>query len=211
KVDGTVSAELEKEITIRKLSDFEGELRESRASVAETERRIASLERQQASTPSRLTTQIRTTDNAVLLQEMKSTLLTLELKRTELLGKFAPEYPPVQEVETQIAQAREALTGAEGNPVREEVTDRDTTHEWITGELAKARAELSSLQARVAATAQIVDRYRAQARQLNEAGIRQQDLLRSAKTAEENFLLYSRKQEEARISDALDRNRILNV
>ncbi len=31
------------------------------------------------------------------------------------------------------------------------------------------------------------------------------------KTAEENYLLYQRKQEEARISDALDRKRIVNV
>ena len=31
------------------------------------------------------------------------------------------------------------------------------------------------------------------------------------KTAEENYLLYKKKQEEARISDALDRTRIANV
>ena len=31
------------------------------------------------------------------------------------------------------------------------------------------------------------------------------------KSAEENYLLYGRKQEEARISDALDRTRIANV
>ena len=32
-----------------------------------------------------------------------------------------------------------------------------------------------------------------------------------AKTAEENYLLYSHKQEEARVSDALDQQRIVNV
>ena len=31
------------------------------------------------------------------------------------------------------------------------------------------------------------------------------------KTAEDNYLLYQKKQEEARISDALDRTRIANV
>lgn len=207
--NGVASAQLEKEITVHKLNDFESELRQTRAAITESEQRIRALESQKSATPQRLTTQVRTSDNALLLQQMKSTLLTLELKRTELLSKFAPDYRPVQEVEAQIAQTREALANAK--TLREETTDRDTTHEWLTGELAKARAELSALQGRVTATSGIVDTYRKQVRRLNEMEIAQGDLIRSAKTAEQNYLLYSTKQEEARISDALDRQRIVNV
>jgi uncharacterized protein involved in exopolysaccharide biosynthesis len=39
----------------------------------------------------------------------------------------------------------------------------------------------------------------------------QQDLMRAAKADEDNYLLYLRKREEARIGDALDERRILNV
>ncbi len=39
----------------------------------------------------------------------------------------------------------------------------------------------------------------------------QQDLMRTAKADEDNYLLYLRKREEARIGDALDERRILNV
>ncbi len=39
----------------------------------------------------------------------------------------------------------------------------------------------------------------------------QQDLKRAVKTQEENYLLYERKREEARINEALDRRGILNV
>jgi len=209
--NGVVAADLEKEITVRRLSEFEAGLRQTQAAITETEQRIRVLEQQVASTPARLTTAVKTADNPYVLQQMKTTLLNLELKRTELLSKFAPDYRPVQEVEAQIAQAREALQSAEQNPVREETTDRDTTHEWLVGELAKARAELSTLHARVTASSQVVSTYREQARQLNTTGIVQQDLIRAAKTAEENYLLYSRKQEEARISDALDQQRIVNV
>ena len=46
---------------------------------------------------------------------------------------------------------------------------------------------------------------------MDEKGIVQQDLLRTVKTDEENYLLYQRKREEARMTDALDRTRILNV
>ncbi len=211
RTSGVVAGDLEKEITVRRLNDFEAGLQQTQAAIKETEQRIHVLEQQVDSTPARLTTQVRTADNPYVLQQMKTTLLNLELKRTELLSKFNPEYRPVQEVEAQIAQAREALENAERNPSREETTDRDNTHEWLVGELARARAELSTLQARLAANSEIVTTYREQVRHLNETGIQQQDLIRAAKTAEENFLLYSRKQEEARISDALDQKRIVNV
>jgi uncharacterized protein involved in exopolysaccharide biosynthesis len=208
---GSVAPDVERELVLRKLNDFESDLRQTRAAIASTENRIITLEDEQKSRPARLTTQMRTADNPLLLQQMKSTLLTLELKRTELISKYDPNYKLVQEVEAQIVQTREALAKAEANPVREEVTDRDTTHEWLTGELAKARAELTSLKGRLYATAQTIESYRKQARDLNDAAIRQQDLIRQAKAAEENFLLYSRKQEETRISEALDQKRIINV
>jgi uncharacterized protein involved in exopolysaccharide biosynthesis len=56
-----------------------------------------------------------------------------------------------------------------------------------------------------------IHEYRERAAQLDEKSATQQDLRRTLKTAEDNYLLYSRKQEEARISDALDRTRIANV
>src|SRR5437667_9290889 len=208
---GVVAGDLEKDLTVRRLNDFEAGLQQTQAAIKETEQRIRILEQQVDSTPARLTTQVKTADNVYVLQQMKTTLLNLEMKRTELLTKFTPEYRPVQEVEAQIAQASEALENAERNPSREETTDRDNTHEWLVGELARARAELSTLQARLAANSEIVKTYRGQVRRLNETGIQEQDLIRAAKTAEENYLLYSRKQEEARISDALDQKRIVNV
>jgi uncharacterized protein involved in exopolysaccharide biosynthesis len=41
--------------------------------------------------------------------------------------------------------------------------------------------------------------------------VEQQSLQRTAKTEEDNYLLYLRKREEARIGDALDERQILNV
>ena len=57
----------------------------------------------QTSTPTRLTTQVKKGDNAQVLQNLKSTLLTLEMKRTELLTKYQPTYPLVVEIDKQIA------------------------------------------------------------------------------------------------------------
>jgi uncharacterized protein involved in exopolysaccharide biosynthesis len=211
KEQNVVAPQIEKEIVLRKLSEFAASLKQTQASIQETEQRLRTLEAQAAVIPARQTTQVKTSDNPYLLQQMKSALLTLELRRTELLTKFDPSYRTVQEVEAQIAQTREALAAAEKNPWKEETTDQDATHEWVKSELAKARAELAGLEARETATTRTVDSYRQLSQQLNQKEILQQVLMRSAKTAEANYLLYVRKQEEARISDALDHKRIVNV
>jgi uncharacterized protein involved in exopolysaccharide biosynthesis len=209
--DGVVAAAMEKEITVRKLNDFDGELQKTRAVIAETEQRIVALQALEASTPDRLTTQVRTLDSPILLQQLKSTLLNLELKRSELLSKFTPDYRLVQDIDVQIAQTRQALENEQSHPLHEQTTDRDATHEWIRSELAKARAERDGLRAQAKTTAETLTTYRSRARQLNQSEIVQEDLIRAAKLAEDNFLLYSRKQEEARIQDALDQRRIINV
>jgi len=138
-------------------------------------------------------------------------LLTLELKRTELLTKYQPNYPLVTEVDKEIADTKSALAKEEGTPVSEETTDRNPTYQWINEELAKAKSDLSGLQARETATQAIVNVYNNNARVLDEKGLLQQDLLRTQKANEDNYLLYLKKGEEARIATALDQTRILNV
>jgi uncharacterized protein involved in exopolysaccharide biosynthesis len=208
---GAVSPEIQKSLVLQTATQFEAALRQTQASIAQTKERMRALEGLAAATPSRLTTTDRKSDNSQLLQQLKSSLLTLELQRTELLNKFEPSYRPVQQVEAQIAQARAAIAAEEKAPVREETTDRNPTYQWVDEELAKARADLASYQAQAAATTRIVRDYRSSALLLDQKDIEQQDLIRTVKADEANYLLYLSKREEARISDALDDRRIANV
>jgi uncharacterized protein involved in exopolysaccharide biosynthesis len=206
-----VSAKLEKEVALQKLAEFDGTLKQTLASIAETQQRIRVLQEQTATIPTRMVTQVHNADDAALLSQIRSNLLTLELKRTELLGKFEPSYRPVQEVDAQIAQTRVTLAAAEKSQLHDETTDRDPTYEWVREELTKSKADLASLQARAKATAMTVRLYRENARSLEQNEVIQDDLTRTVKATEDNYLLYLRKEEEARISDALDRKRIINV
>jgi uncharacterized protein involved in exopolysaccharide biosynthesis len=53
--------------------------------------------------------------------------------------------------------------------------------------------------------------YERRTRDLARNSIEEQRLLRNVKAAEESYLLYRRKREEARIGDALDERGIINV
>jgi uncharacterized protein involved in exopolysaccharide biosynthesis len=209
--ENVVAPALEKEITVQKLADFEASLRSSQVAIGETKKRIGGIKAQLATVPAREQAQIRTADNSLLLQQLKTTLLNLELKRTGLLANFKPDYRPVREVEKEIGATTAAIRSADSSPIREETTDRDPTHEWLRSELAKAQTELDGLEARSTATALVVSSYEDRARAIDKKETEQSSLVREQKTAEDNYLLYLHKAEEARISDALDQKRIVNV
>jgi uncharacterized protein involved in exopolysaccharide biosynthesis len=206
-----VAPQVSRDMTLQKLSEFRSSLEQTRADVAATEQRIKTLEKQAGVTPERLTTSTRKLDDAQVLQSLKTTLMSLQLKRTELLTKYQPSYPLVQEVNKEIGETQAAIVNEEAKPLNEQTTDRNPTYAWINEELAKAKADYTSLQAKAGAEQAIVASYEDRARDLANKDLTQQDLLRTVKTDEENYLLYLHKQEEARMSEALDRTRILNV
>ena len=209
RAQNTVSAEAEKAAAQLKLADFQANLRQTYSAIAATTERIRTLTAQMASTPNRLTTQVRT--DPILLQQLKSNLLTLQLKRTELAGKYAPSQRAIRELESQIAETEAAIAQEESTPLHEDTTDRNPTYQWLSEDFAKSTTELASLRAQAAALEQQVDTYRSDLLTLDRKDLEQQDLLRNVKSQETNYLLYVNKREQARISDALDRNGIVNA
>ena len=172
---------------------------------------VRNLERQLASTPPRITTELRHSDNAVLMQQLKSSLVNLELQHTDLMHKYAPTDRQVKEVEQQIEQVKSTIAAQEKAPVKEEATNENPTFALVREELVKARAELASLRALSTSYTKVGAAYQSSAIERDQKQLEQQELLRNVKTAEQNYLLYLNKKEEARISDAFDQKRIVNV
>jgi uncharacterized protein involved in exopolysaccharide biosynthesis len=140
---------------------------------------------------------------------MKNTLLSLEIKRSDLASKYQPDYPPLVELDREIADTRATISGEK--PLSDITTDQNPAFGWIDAELVKSKAELRGYEAKAAETERLAHEAQANAQKLEIQGVEQQDLLRAAKTAEDRYSLYSRKREDARITDAFDEQRILNV
>lgn len=211
KETGVVSADLERDSALKQADEFDADARHAQTTLLETEQRITALRSELRSMQPRMTTTVRSSDNPQLLGQLKSTLLNLQLKRTELLAKYEPTYRLVQDVDRQIADASSAIQAEDSKPIRDETTDQNPDYEWVQAELTKEQTNLSGLRARAAAATSVAAQYHQAAQRLSREGIHQQDLLRAAKTQEQNYLLYVSKREEARTSDALDQRGILNV
>ena len=208
---GLVTAQAEKDTSVPKLAEFELDMRQTQAAIPATEEHVRALETMLAKTPNRVTTQLHTSDNGALMQQLRSSLVNLEQQRVDLTNKYAPGDRMVREVDTQIEQVKAAIDAQQKTPLREETSDQNPTYEFLSQELAKARSDLVALRAKAQSATRIDRDYRQTLVDRDQKQLEQEALLRDVKTAEANYLLYLNKREEAHISDAFDRNRILNV
>jgi uncharacterized protein involved in exopolysaccharide biosynthesis len=209
--EGLITDQGDKDSVAPRLAEFEFNLRQTQAAIPRAEENVRNLESQLGRTAPRITTELRNSDNAVLMQQLKSSLVNLELQHTDLTTKYAADDRQVKEVEQQIAQVKAAIETHQKAPLKEEVTNENPTFELLHQELVKARAELASLRALATSYGKVGTTYRGEAVDRDQKQLEQGSLLRDLKTAEQNYLLYLNKREEARISDAFDKMRIVNV
>jgi len=109
------------------------------------------------------------------------------------------------------AKIQVSLEAEDLKPLRDETTERDPDYQWAHSEGLKSQVELQALNQRHAIAQTQISGYRFSAQRLGESAIIQRDLEQKLKAAEDKYLLYLNKREEARIGDSLDENGILNV
>ena len=193
------------------LAASEASLYQAQQAIAADEKRIDNIKEQLKVTPARSSTSEASMSANLLLENLGTQLLAAQVKRSQLLMKYDPNYPLVKEVDQEIAETQDAITNAEKAKYVNQTTDRDPTYELLREDQAKTEADLASGKATAAALANSIRGIRAQTVQLDQDAVKQAALVREAKADEGNYLLYLNKREQERTSDALDQKRIANV
>ncbi|WP_263353199.1 GumC family protein [Acidicapsa acidisoli] len=208
---GSVAPDLQRTDLDLQLANFIGKVHATEEAIAADQKRIQSDQEQMKMTPQRSTTQLASSPADLLLQQLGASLLAAETKRSQLLLKYDPSYPLVQEADRELAETKAAFEKAEQTKYVTEDSNVDPTYELLREDLAKSQADLAAQQASLAANKASVANMQSQMVQLAEKGLDQSDLVREQKANEENYLLYLSKREQERTSDALDKTRIENV
>jgi uncharacterized protein involved in exopolysaccharide biosynthesis len=188
-----------------------GQMHATEQAIAADEQRILNDRQQMKVTPERSATKQDSDAANLLLQNLGSSLLAAETKRTQLLLKYDPSYPLVKEADQEVAEAQAAIAQAEKTPYINQETDRDPTFELLREDRAKTEADLAAQHANLMAVKRSIQSLQTQMADLDQKAVTQQDLERDVKANEDNYLLYLSKREQARTSDALDKTRIANV
>ncbi len=206
-----VSISQQKELGLSKFTETQARWNDLNGAIKETDRRIAEIESQLGKTENRISTQKRVIPNQDSVERFNTMLVELRNRRTQLLAKFQPEDRLVKEVEEQIRTTEAALAKAAQTTYSEQASDLNPLRQSLESELTKAKVEqVGRFALRDNLSAQ-VRQYKDELEKLGGATTQHDDLSRQVKQADDTYQLYAQKQEESRISDELDKQKISNV
>lgn len=187
--------------------------RRQSATEAEVEKRrltVIALRVRLAQEPERLASANRfNLDPAI--EEIETSLVALQLERDALIQDFKPENSRVRDLEARIVLAEERLEEIQVQRGGINRTELSQVHQDLKSQLLSAEAQLVGARAEHAALQELVDRYRLEISDLSTKSLGLTRLRREAKAAEDTYLLYRKKHEEARISVAMNEQEIVDV
>ena len=117
----------------------------------------------------------------------------------------------IRSIRSPIAQGEEAKLSEQSSTPQEIAVDVNKTIEKLSDDLRKAQFDLIGHQAQEEARAELVSKVKRQLRQVEQNSPTYDALKKRYELTQNNYLLYLKKQEEARISEALDREKVSNV
>jgi uncharacterized protein involved in exopolysaccharide biosynthesis len=208
---GIVLIQEQKQMMLRHIMDTEAELDETRASIEQARGRRATLERQLDTVPARVLTQSRVVPNEYSVERLQTMLAELRNRRTELVTNLRPEDRLVREVDQKITDTSAALKHAQDLTAVEQTTDANPLHKNLEDEHLQNELALPGLEAKKAYLTDSLASWRSRVEGLDRAGSVNDALTREVSQAENNLVLYTKKQEEARIADSLDRQKFANI
>jgi len=181
--------EEEQSILLRQEADLRTELNRTLSQEAEIENRIRHL----AKTPE--TIPLNRNDDT--MENLEAKLVELEIQEHELLTKYSDESRLVRRIRNEIQMVRRRLD--------------EHRMEIVQQEILRNEAELQSIKAKEETQrAQLAD-FRKKHGKLNRIEMKFGRLREEVEVDRQNYRLYLTKFEEARISDAMDRQKIANV
>lgn len=201
----------QKELTLRSLVETKSRLKDLNGKIKENEKRIAEFGKQLNGMDERITTQNRMIPNQYSAERLNTLLVELRNRRIELLAKFHPNDRIVKEVNDQIEETSEALRQATSVTAIEKSSDVNPLRQALMGDLAKVKVEQAGLIALQTNLSEQVAQYESKLTSLEQATPVHENLTRQVKKKAETYQLYAKKQEESRINDALDEQKISNV
>jgi uncharacterized protein involved in exopolysaccharide biosynthesis len=151
------------------------------------------------------------TDRSQTLQLLTQGLASLQLKRQDLASRYGESYPPIQELDRQIAETKakiaavptreDSLVRAAVNPLYESAKAQQVA---LSGELAGLQAREAQLETAGAATD-------ARIKTLIAEATTYRDLKRNRDVLDDAYRSFVKSAESAQLADVSERNRAANV
>lgn len=202
---------IEKDLALRQALDFEAEWRKANVMKAQAEARVATQRNALTSIPEHVVSEDRSLLNQTAIGGLRARVLELQLKRSDLLQRYQPDSRLVREADEELAKAKAMLDAEVGSPLHEQTTSLNKLSERLQEDLATDHTTLSASSAYSDGMKREFEEYQGRLRTLEKQSVTLQALDRQRREAEDSYLLYKKRFEEARMQAQLDRTHVVNV
>lgn len=173
-------------------------------------RRLEALRAQLAETPVEIDFSKEIQQNPARAR-YKAQLAELEIKRAEALQKYLPTDRHVQDLEQQIAELKERMVAEKPTVVGKATVRRSGLHDELKRDVYRLEAELAALEVRSPMRAEAVESVKRRLDELRDQRFVIENLERDVAKKQYAYDLYWKKREEARISEAMTDQSLVDV
>ena len=207
---GVRRLEAQTDLYLKAAVDRELLLQTTRSEVEGLREKVRVLREQLAGLPEKVRASEEIRVNPVQ-DSMRAKLLELDLERNKLLQRYTDHDRRVQDVEREIALLRQRFVGEPNWEFSKESYGPNPARTPLQLDLINADTQLLGATVKTKNLERDLKEAESRLDQVGMAVYDRQRLERKIKMLEENYLIYAKKFEEARMSNAMDKNRIVNI
>ena len=206
-----VNMDEQKKLQVERLAKLDDAIQATKAKLADQTGRSHDLVAKLGTVTPRAETTVRAVTNQYSQEHLGTALVDLENRRTELLHRYVPTDRQIVELDEKIATMKNAIRESGLHPAAERATDINPVWQQIQILLVAANSEISGT---AAEQAELMRQRRAaeeRLRELLESTGEYENLTRAFTEVQTNYNLYVQKRDQARISEALDSEKMFDV
>lgn len=207
---GVFSIDEQRRLLLQQRVDLDTTLKDAENRAVELTQKISTL-KDQMRTVSESIHIYQDKERYEIIDDAKAQLLALQLREQDLLSKHKENNRLVVNVRKDIALVKDFLKEQEKEVTSKVRTGKNAVYQQLEMEMIQTEAGLKSLQARIGAIKEqiaLLDQ-KMQNLELRENELR--NLSRERKINEANYQTYVQKMEEARITDDMNRQKMVNI
>jgi uncharacterized protein involved in exopolysaccharide biosynthesis len=207
---GLASPSAQRQLLVARMGRLQDELLHAEASQAVAQAKVRELRAKLVSLPATEVSNETSGINDEGTDRMRDQFYTLQVRQKEYQAKYTDNHPKLQQIHDQVAKAKVILDREERN--RKQVTKEPSRlHQQARMTLLAEEPALAALETQARELRKQLAGVRQELTALNENELRVAVLQREADLLETDYRKYSNSQEQARIDQQLDAQRMSNI
>ena len=198
-------------LQVERIAHLQDQLATAQAGLTPQQEKATAQHAALQATPARTETLQRTITNQYSQERLNTSLVELENRKIELTKRYQPDDRQIIEISEKIATVREAIAAAAQLPAKETATDANPVWQQLSLAVATSTSEVGGYSGEIRTLRNEIGEAQRRLNDLEQAAAPFGGLRRKVQQSLADYTLYAQRRDEARISEALDRERLFNV